>query len=757
MTLDPRLATRLKQTRATLEQRGQLLPAERMDVFLANFRARFGPDRLRTLSGTELLDTMHRHGGGESLVYWLEFKNDEEFEYRPFGSIAGGSALKFRLYWRAENGSWMTGNSTEQRAINEAEAVAMAESHRGQLIAGVEAIQAMPAEATLEDYRRLQEKIERVAPDIGSLGWAHKYFFLLAPDRLDDYHLFNWQRFMLLKLLQQPPDDQRRYEAAYYFRTFAQELDWRIPHLTAVMNECFGSPRRYWRVGTTEGHGGSSQWQRMHDAGCMAVGYGNVGDLSDVASGSQGLDVVRQRLAALYSHAPTLSNQSKQLFNFVGGAKTGDVVVAGEGNTVLGVGQISGEYTYEPDAVFKHVRPVAWGSFESFSLPDPDEVKQTTFKEIKRDANILAIERHLLDASERRSLQIPPPPAKGPSPVPGPYPVPTLPAVEGRIQAALDRKGQVIVYGPPGTGKTYQAEQTVRDLAALQNFNRHYRDLEVEEQKEIIGDDHRRGYVRLVSFHPGYGYEDFIEGYRPSADGSQLRFALRDGVFKQLCADAAAKSNRRFYLVIDEINRADVPRVLGELMTVLELDKRSKPVLLPLSGVRLRIPDNIRVVGTMNTADRSIALLDAALRRRFAFIELMPDYDVLVRPDGEVNASALLRRLNQRIRAHLKRDARGLQIGHAYLLEAGVPITDTRRLAKVLQDDVIPLVQEYCYDDPEALRGVLGELVDKDGERIRDEQFERDALLSALRLFGDDVVRAVAVEEPGPADDEAST
>lgn len=146
-----------------------------------------------------------------------------------------------------------------------------------------------------------------------------------------------------------------------------------------------------------------------------------------------------------------------------------------------------------------------------------------------------------------------------------------------------------------------------------------------------------------------------------------ITFRERDGIFKTLCVDAAGAPEKNFYLVIDEINRGDLPRIFGELMTVMELDKRDQTITLPVSANIFRIPRNVFVVGTMNTADRSISLLDAAVRRRFAFIELMPDTGCL---DGrQVRGLPLgpwLSALNTCVRKHLKRDARNLQVGHAY-------------------------------------------------------------------------------------------
>jgi 5-methylcytosine-specific restriction protein B len=161
-------------------------------------------------------------------------------------------------------------------------------------------------------------------------------------------------------------------------------------------------------------------------------------------------------------------------------------------------------------------------------------------------------------------------------------------------------------------------------------------------------------------------------------------------------------------LVVDEINRGDLPRILGELITVIELDKRDRSITLPVSGSPFVVPTNIFMIGTMNTADRSVSLLDTALQRRFKFIELMPDSTLLGgRKVGGLLIGAWLDAVNVRLRRHLKRDARNLQIGHAYLMPPQ-PITSVAEFARVLRDDIIPLLEEYCYDDFGMLRDILG-------------------------------------------------
>jgi len=253
------------------------------------------------------------------------------------------------------------------------------------------------------------------------------------------------------------------------------------------------------------------------------------------------------------------------------------------------------------------------------------------------------------------------------------------------------------------------------------------------ELQPYVEGDEAVGPLTWLTFHPSYSYEDFVEGFRPNDTGDgALSLRLADGVFKRVCHAALARPTKRFLLVVDEINRANLAKVFGELVTLLEVDKRGMLVTLPQSKESFCIPSNVYLLGTMNTADRSIKLLDAALRRRFAFVEMMPNIEVL--HGAKVGTLALddfLEELNKRI---AKNEGREKQIGQSFLLEGDEPITDPDEFARRFRQEILPLLQEYCYDDYDALASYIGvKLVDKEAQTLDHERLgDADALLAAL-------------------------
>ena len=729
LELHPLLRDDLERVHADMLANGELRSREVLLGYYDTFRQRFGPEILRAHDGEELLTLTHETAR-DSLVYWLEFKDDDEFP-SIFGSIAGGSALKYGFYRRQETREWMTGHPSAQHTITTREAVAFARRDRDQLVAAAELLARLPEDADEAAYVALQKALVQAAPDVQGTAWGHKYLSLLYPDKLDDYHALAYQRYHLIKLLQAPSDVEGRYVNAPRFLALGRAFNWPLNHVTTVLNRQHGNPHRYWRVGTRDGGSGQSHWDRMRRDSLVAVGWSALGDLSPALAGEHFKETVRQRLTELYpKDARTIGRSAQQLAHFCQTMQDRDYVVASDGATVLGIGRINGPYAYSASEAFPHERSVEWLDCGEWKLPTPEGLRSTVFEYRKRAANLVSIEQRVLEAQ---------PPPVGPGPKRARW---TGGGKIGRIQDLLNRKGQAILYGPPGTGKTYWADKAVTTLAALWNCGTGFDQISPDQQDRVVG--HRPdAFVRVCTFHPSYGYEDFIEGYRPTTVHDDLRFFINDGIFKTLCAAAARDPEGHYYLVIDEINRGEIPRIFGELLTLLDKPKRGASVVLPLSGERFSVPPNVSVIGTMNTADRSIALLDTALRRRFGFIELMPDPATL--GDTVIEGIALrpwLAALNQQIIAHVGRDGRNLQVGHSYLMAGGRPIHDFRQLARVLQEDILPLLEEYCYEAWDTLERILGPgLVDVAKRRFKTELFEPDRqreLVQAVLAFTPD-------------------
>ena len=276
-----------------------------------------------------------------------------------------------------------------------------------------------------------------------------------------------------------------------------------------------------------------------------------------------------------------------------------------------------------------------------------------------------------------------------------------------------------ILYGPPGTGKTYlTARRCVKICEANDAESDATDETEMRRRYRRLLDS---GQVEFATFHQSYGYEEFVEGLRPAPneDGQAgFRLVPTPGILKRIADRARGDLENDYVLVIDEINRANISKVMGELITLLEEDKREGAsnevaVTLPHSGdeQKFTLPPNLHILGTMNTADRSIALIDTALRRRFQFEEVAPKPELLSVVDG-VNLPAVLKTINERLEYLVDRDH---LIGHAWLMNARTKAD----VDDIFRRKIIPLIAEYFYDDWRKVHAVLGNTDDfVRGERL---------------------------------------
>lgn len=252
------------------------------------------------------------------------------------------------------------------------------------------------------------------------------------------------------------------------------------------------------------------------------------------------------------------------------------------------------------------------------------------------------------------------------------------------LKGLIERKYNIILQGPPGVGKTFAAKKLAYSLMGEKDESR----------------------VEYVQFHQSYSYEDFIQGYRPNDRG----FSLENGVFYNFCKKAEADSGRDYFFIIDEINRGNLSKIFGELMLLIEADKRGETAKLVYSPKEdFSVPENLKIIGTMNTADRSLAIIDYALRRRFAFFDFSPAFDSdgfkkYLREKGNEKLERLVEAVKL-VNGEIRDDSslgRGFMIGHSYFIAKGE--VDDRELESIVKYEIAPLLSEYWFDEPEKAR-----------------------------------------------------
>ena len=266
----------------------------------------------------------------------------------------------------------------------------------------------------------------------------------------------------------------------------------------------------------------------------------------------------------------------------------------------------------------------------------------------------------------------------------------------GRLRGVLLNKKNLILQGAPGVGKTFCARRLAWSVMGEKDDDR----------------------IEMVQFHQNYTYEDFIMGYKPEGEG----FRLKEGVFYRFCKRAAADPGRRpYFFIIDEINRGNLSKILGELMMLIEKDYRGTELMLAYREERFSVPENLYIIGMMNTADRSIALIDHALRRRFAFFEMRPGFDSEVFQEYQESLGSetldLLVGQIQALNSVIRHDpalGKGFEIGHSHLCGRKPGEADDDWLREVVDFDIIPTLEEYWFDDEDRvalwkgnLRGVF--------------------------------------------------
>ena len=448
---------------------------------------------------------------------------------------------------------------------------------------------------------------------------------------------------------------------------------------------------------------GAARWEEFRTAGIMALNWDRVGDLASFPDKESLLD-------ALYTHYGDWGGRPRKaadsVWDYIHAMKPGDIVyVRRSFNEIVGRGVVRSDYRYDEDrSSFRAVRDVEWTHVGSWPLEQrigrlmlqrltentkytPDQLNaligiedshsSASVDERRGNNDLDEADEHYTSADFLDEVFLRPEDVE-------------------QMLGLLRRKKNLILQGAPGTGKTFAAKRLAYALMGQTDDSR----------------------VEVVQFHQSTAYEDVVVGLRPTAEGG---FAAAEGVFARFCRRAAADPGRDYVFIIDEINRANISKAFGELLMLIEAEHRGEALRLPVSGELLSVPKRLHIIGMMNTADRGLALIDYALRRRFAFFEMRPalDHPGFLRHVEAVGSSRLealvdvVRRLNQRI-AEDEALGPGFQIGHSYLC---LPAADPENpagadadVASVVRYELAPLVREYWFDNPAAMDESIHEL-----------------------------------------------
>ena len=448
---------------------------------------------------------------------------------------------------------------------------------------------------------------------------------------------------------------------------------------------------------------GASRWDEFRTAGIMALNWDRVGDLASFPDKESLLD-------ALYTHYGDWGGRPRKaadsVWDYIHAMKPGDIVyVRRSFNEIVGRGVVRSDYRYDEDrSSFRAVRDVEWTHVGSWPLEQrigrlmlqrltentkytPDQLNAligiedshspSSADERLGNNDLDEADEHYTSADFLDEVFLRPEDLE-------------------QMLGLLRRKKNLILQGAPGTGKTFAAKRLAYALMGQTDDSR----------------------VEVVQFHQSTAYEDVVVGLRPTAEGG---FAAAEGVFARFCRRAAADPGRDYVFIIDEINRANISKAFGELLMLIEAEHRGEALRLPVSGELLSVPKRLHIIGMMNTADRGLALIDYALRRRFAFFEMRPalDHPGFLRHVEAVGSSRLealvdvVRRLNQRI-AEDEALGPGFQIGHSYLClpAAGPenPAGTDADVTSVVRYELEPLVREYWFDNPAAMDESIHEL-----------------------------------------------
>lgn len=432
---------------------------------------------------------------------------------------------------------------------------------------------------------------------------------------------------------------------------------------------------RYWLYAPGEG---SCMWDEFYTSGIMAIGWGEIGDLSAFDS----KDAMKIKMREVIDESLSYKNAAHATWQFANEMKIGDIVFVKKGmHQIIGRGVVMSDYEYDDtrDDEYKNIRQVDWT--HNGEWPHPGQAVMKTLTDITSYTDYVEKLNSLFEDETEEDAED----------VEKTYPPYTkedflsevfMPEEEyEKLSGILRIKKNIILQGAPGVGKTFAAKRIAFSMMGVKDVER----------------------VMMVQFHQSYSYEDFIMGFRPSTDG----FELKRGAFYNFCKKAEIDGDNDYFFIIDEINRGNLSKIFGELFMLIENDKRGVSLQLLYSDEKFSVPKNIYIIGMMNTADRSLAMLDYALRRRFAFFEIKPgfttdgfrEYRMSLENEKFDKLIACVESLNNVI-SNDESLGDGFCIGHSYFCNLLPDTIDDQVLSGIVEYELIPLLKEYWFDEP---------------------------------------------------------
>ena len=606
-----------------------------------------------------------------------------------FGSIAGGAAYKFGLFFHKKTQSWTCGSPAKPVKLTENEAIQKAEEIRNDLVAGAEIISSFGPLNSTADYEQLYKQLEHIS-GINTV-WRMKYYQMLFPILFAPFYGQDIQLDVLHFLNQTPSEIP--FIRMGQIALFSKKCN--IPGI--VFGHIWGRSTNhnnktndsetntlsdkkhklhYWMYTVFD----DTSWMECQQKEIMVLGMDNIGDYSQYDS----KESLRQELISTYDNSTSRKNQALMAWNFANKLAINDVIFAKRSNTLVGKGIVTGDYIFDDSRQeYKNIRTVKWLQIGEWEHPGKSVAKRLTDITPYTDYIEKLITIFTPDELDDVDTQ---PEVDYPEYSSADFLSDVYMSEQDyeTLVNVLKMKKNIILQGAPGVGKTFTAKRLAYSIIGSKNPDR----------------------VQMIQFHQSYSYEDFIEGYRPTENG----FTIKKGSFYKFCKLAEDDDENDYFFIIDEINRGNLSKLFGELFMLIEKDKRGIELQLLYSDENFSVPPNVYIIGMMNTADRSLAMLDYALRRRFSFFTMKPGFNTIgfqtyqdsLKSDAFKKLISCIKQLNSKIAADISL-GEGFCIGHSYFCGLTAKTATVQTLTSIIEYELIPLLKEYWFDEPEKI------------------------------------------------------